>query len=444
FVAGGGEDSVQQPQWSPDGQRLLFISDRSGWWNLYAWGGHDQVESLCALEADFGWPQWLFGLRSYQQLDSQHILAAYNHPKEAGVSLGLINQVSHTVTPIHTGVTHFGSPTVVSVVSSPSTFPRVALMRLEGLQALAAAGPGDWHSLRSSADMALDGGYLSVPQVMEFPSAGGRTAHMVYYPPANKDWVLPEGVLPPLVVHSHGGPTSAAVVSLSLHTQYWTSRGWALADVDYGGSTGYGREYRNRLRGTWGEVDVDDCCAAASWLAAEGKVDPGRMCISGGSAGGFTTLACLAFRDVFSAGCSLYGVADLALLAQDTHKFESRYLDLLVGPLPEAQALYAARSPLLHAQGFTRPIIFFQGEEDAVVPPEQARRMFEAVMQRRLPTALVLFKGEQHGFRQAAAIRAALDGELYFYSKVLGFPGSMPEGVEVPHIHNLTAGHNTT
>jgi dipeptidyl aminopeptidase/acylaminoacyl peptidase len=252
---------------------------------------------------------------------------------------------------------------------------------------------------------------------------GGRSAFMLYYPPKNDQFVAPDdSSVPPLLVKSHGGPTSRARTTYNAGWQYFTSRGFAVADVDYGGSTGFGKEYRNRLKGQWGVVDVDDCCNAALHLADIGLADRKRLVISGGSAGGFTTLACLAFRpNVFSAGASYYGVADLKLLAAETHKFESRYLDSLVGPYPEAISIYEARSPVLSANHVRCPLVQFQGLEDRVVPPSQARAMFKALQSNGIPTALVEFPGEQHGFRGTAAIRRALDGELWFYGRVLGF-----------------------
>ena len=259
--------------------------------------------------------------------------------------------------------------------------------------------------MRRSSDARVDPAYLSVPRAVTFPTTGGQTAHAFYYPPANRDAQAPPGDLPPLLVKSHGGPTSATSPALTLGTQYWTSRGVAVLDVNYGGSTGYGREYRRRLEGQWGVVDVDDCVNGALALAARGEVDPRRLLISGGSAGGYTTLCALAFRDAFRAGGSYYGVSDLEALARDTHKFESRYLDRLIGPYPDRRDLYLARSPIHHLQGLTCPIIFFQGLEDAVVPPAQTETMVDALRQKGVPVAYLPFPGEQHGFRSAAQHR---------------------------------------
>jgi dipeptidyl aminopeptidase/acylaminoacyl peptidase len=258
------------------------------------------------------------------------------------------------------------------------------------------------------------------------PSADGRTTHGLVYPPKNPDFVAPEAERPPLVVMIHGGPTSMASTALRLNVQYYTSRGIAVLDVNYGGSTGYGRAYRERLYGEWGVVDVDDCCFGAAALAAEGRVDAKRLAIRGGSAGGYTTLACLAFRKVFAAGASHYGISDCEILAQDTHKFESRYLDTLIGPYPERRDLYIARSPLHHPDGLDRPVIFFQGLDDKVVPANQAKMLFDVLRRRGVVTAYVPFEGEQHGFRKAENICRALEGELYFFARVFGFEPADP------------------
>jgi dipeptidyl aminopeptidase/acylaminoacyl peptidase len=280
---------------------------------------------------------------------------------------------------------------------------------------------GQIEVLRRSSNLEIEPGYLSVPQAIEFPTTNGQTAHGFFYPPKNRDFVAPEGELPPLLVKIHGGPTAATSTTLSLGVQYWTSRGFAVLDVNYGGSTGYGTEYRRRLNGQWGIVDVDDCANGARFLSERGLADSNRLAITGGSAGGYTTLAALTFRDVFRAGGSHYGVSDTAALARDTHKFESRYLDGLIGPYPERSDLYDERSPVKHTEQLSCPIIFFQGLEDKIVPPNQAEMMVDALRAKGLPVAYVAFEGEQHGFRRAENIKRALDGEFYFYSKIFGF-----------------------
>ena len=278
-----------------------------------------------------------------------------------------------------------------------------------------------WWELRKSLDLEVDPGYLSAAQPVEFPTEDGKTAHAFYYPPRNSDFQAPAGEKPPLLVKSHGGPTGAASTALNLGYQFWTSRGIGVLDVNYGGSTGYGREYRERLNGAWGIVDVDDCSNAALHMVGRGEADGDRLAIDGGSAGGYTTLAALTFKEVFKAGASLYGVSDLGTLAKETHKFESRYLDGLVGPYPERQDLYAERSPINHTDRLSCPLILFQGLEDEVVPPNQAEMMFEAVRAKGIPTAYIPFEGEQHGFRRSENIKRVLEAELYFYSKVFGF-----------------------
>ena len=289
--------------------------------------------------------------------------------------------------------------------------------------------------IRRATELRIDPGYLSIPEAVEFPTTGDRTAHGIFYAPRNQDFVGPEGERPPLLVMIHGGPTSATSTVLRLNIQYYTSRGFAVLDVDYGGSTGYGRPYRERLYGQWGIVDVDDCCHGAKHLAERGLVDAKRLAITGGSAGGYTTLASLAFRDVFAAGSSRYGVSDCEILAKETHKFESRYLDTLIGPYPEGRDLYLERSPIHHLEGLRRPVIFFQGLDDKVVPPNQAEMMFAALRQRGVPTAYVPFPGEQHGFRKAENIQRALEGEFYFFSRIFRFEPA--DAIDPVPIENL-------
>lgn len=445
-VAGSGDEAVMQPRWGPDG-RLYFITDGpSGWWNVHVEEQPGEVVNLCPLEAEIGGPAWIFGGRDFWPLSDGRVLAIYSNPKRAGATLGLIDPASKKVTDISSPFTSFqglavseglGRLLLATIAGTPLRPSALVTVEVAGPDGLLASSPEDWQEVAASSTLQVDTGYLSEAQAIEFPTEGGLNSFMNYYAPRNKDCVYPAGVRPPLLVKIHGGPTAQAGTELRLTLQYWTSRGFAVADVNYGGSTGYGRPYRMRLRKQWGVVDVDDCCNAAKYLASQGLADPERLCIDGGSAGGYTTLACLAFRDVFAAGASHYGVADLELLAKETHKFESRYLDNLLGTLEKDPEIYAARSPIKALDKFNRPIAFFQGLEDEIVPPNQAELMFEALKARGLPTALVLFEGEQHGFRQAANIRRALDGELYFYAKALGFPGSMPPGLEPPAIANV-------
>ena len=431
LVAGGPEESVLQPSWSPDAL-LYFVSDRTNWWNLYRRDETGNLESVTGpLELEFGKPHWVFGAASYGFASAERVICAanergawelYSLDLASGrlVSLGLpYSEMSRADLKVDAAQVVFGA-------GSP-TQP-FSILRLD-------LADSTEESLRRASAVAVDSGYISQPRAIEFPTESGLTAHAFYYPPRNADYAGPESEKPPLLVKSHGGPTAAASQALSLSIQYWTSRGIAVLDVNYGGSTGYGREYRDRLKGQWGIVDVDDCVNGARYLVEQGEVDGSRLAIDGGSAGGYTTLAALAFRDVFLAGASHYGVSDLEALAQDTHKFESRYLDSLIGPYPERRDLYLERSPINHTEGFSCPLILFQGLEDRIVPPSQAVLMFEVVRAKGLPCAYIPFEGEQHGFRRAENIRRALDGELYFYSRVFGF--DLADPVEPVEIENL-------
>ncbi len=426
-VAGGPTESVTQPRWSPAGD-LHFVSDRTGWWNLYRAGEEAPIE---ARTAEFSGPDWVFGQSTYDFFDDGRMAVVWTEGNVA--SLGVVG-LEGGLTPVPNEFSSIGSlravgsSEVVAIAGSPTSSSAVVRF---------ASTTGAVEVLKSSRAAGVDPSYLSRPEAIEFPTEGGATAHAFFYPPTNGDFEAPEGERPPLIVMSHGGPTSASDAVLDLGLQYWTSRGFAVVDVNYGGSTGYGREYRNRLQGNWGIVDVDDCCNAARWLADEGRVDGARMVIRGGSAGGYTTLAALAFRDVFAAGASHYGVADAEALAKDTHKFESRYLDGLIGPYPEARDVYVERSPIHHTDSLDKPMILFQGLEDKVVPPEQAEMMAEALRTKGIPFAYVPFEGEQHGFRQAATIVRVAGAELWFYGRVLGF-GPADE-IEPVHIEGEEA-----
>jgi dipeptidyl aminopeptidase/acylaminoacyl peptidase len=423
-IVGGPGESIYQPSWSPDGT-LYFISDRTGWWNLYRWKD-GQAEALWPKDAEFGLPQWVFRRPTYGFESADSLLCVHG---ENGVDhLTRLDLNRLTLTEIPTPFTridhlHVGNGFVVFIGGSPTRPNVVAKLDLK---------TGKVEELARASRTEIDPGYLSEPQPIEFPTANGRTAFAFYYPPRNKDFTAPAGEKPPLVVHSHGGPTGATTASFRPSYQYWTSRGFAVVDVNYGGSTGYGRAYRERLRGQWGVVDVEDCVAAAEFLVPRGEADPDRLCITGGSAGGYTTLCALTFTDVFAAGASLFGLSDLVLFVGDTHKFESRYLDSLVGPFPERRDLYEARSAVYHAEKLNCPVIFFQGDEDKIVPPNQAEVLVEALKQKGVPVAYVPFAGEQHGFRKAENIRRSVDGEFYFYSRVFGFePADELEPVEI-------------
>lgn len=427
LVSGGPDESIVQPEWSPDGV-LHFVSDRGGWWNLYRWRA-GVVEEVCPMEAEFGGPSWVFGLTYYGFEGPRSIVAVYSkdgfrHLARIDAETGILEEIETPYTDL--SYLKVGEGCAVFVGGSYKTAPEVVRLDLES---------GEARVLRRSDETEVDEGYLSTPKPIEYPTEGGLTAHAIYYPPVNRDFVAPAGELPPLMVKVHGGPTGAVTTTLSWGVQYWTSRGFALVDVNYGGSTGYGREYMRRLIGNWGVVDVDDSVNAAKYLVDQGLADPGRTAIRGGSAGGYTTLCALAFRDFFKAGASYYGLSDLEVFVGDTHKYESRYLFSLVGPYPERRDLYRERSAINHLDGIGVPMIVFQGLEDRVVPPNQAELMVEALRGRGLPVAYMAFEGEQHGFRMAGNIRRSLEAELYFYSRVFGFtPGDELEPVPIENM----------
>jgi dipeptidyl aminopeptidase/acylaminoacyl peptidase len=427
MVAGGREESIFQPAWSPDNV-LHFVSDRSNWWNLYR-EKDGKIEHLAPKEAEFGQPQWVFGQSRYDFLPDGRIACIYS---QDGIDyLGLVSADGQTLTPLATDFTAIGTLHALGdhlwfIAGSPTLGTSIV-----GLNP--ASGAAD--IARQGEQVDVDPTYFSAPRPVEFPTDNGLTAHALFYPPHNPDFAAPPGEEPPLLVISHGGPTSATKAVLDLEIQFWTTRGFGVVDVNYGGSTGYGRDYRQRLNGEWGIVDVVDCINAAKYLIAQGEADGARVAVRGGSAGGYTTLCGLAFHDFFAAGASYYGVADLGLLATDTHKFESRYLDSMVGPYPAMKDVYDARSPLNYADQISCPIILFQGLEDKVVTPNQAEKMVEALRQSGTPFAYIPFEGEQHGFRKAETIIRAAEAELYFYSKVFDF--SLPEPVEPVRIENL-------
>jgi dipeptidyl aminopeptidase/acylaminoacyl peptidase len=417
-VAGGPQESIFQPAWSPDGV-LHFVSDRSGWWNLYRLGPNGP-EPLYPMEAEFGVPQWVFGQQTYGFVSESEIACLYT--KDGQWQLALLDVRTRALKTLGLPFTHLYSLHVrgtvaVCVAASPSHPASVVLIDLRS---------GTWEVLRKSVEVDVDPGYLSTPEPIAFPSADGRTAYGFYYAPKNKDFAAPSGEKPPLLVMSHGGPTSAASSAFNLGIQFWTSRGIAVLDVNYGGSTGYGRAYRDALKGQWGIVDVQDCAAGARYLVDRGDVDGERLAIRGGSAGGYTTLASLVFTDTFRAGASYFGVSDLELLARDTHKFESRYLDSLIGPYPERRDLYIERSPIHHTEKLKCPVIFFQGLDDRVVPPNQAEEMVAQMRARGIPVAYVAYEGEGHGFRRAENIKHSLEAELSFYGEVFGFTPAGP------------------
>ncbi len=414
LVAGGPQESVTQPRYSPAGV-LHFVSDRTGWWNLYAADGTTGGRPLAPAEAEFAGPDWVFGLADYAFGPDGTVVATWT--SDGAGRLGVLAPGRSSFEPVPSSYTVFGAVQatadgVVVLAASAQDPPSVVTVALPG---------GEHEVVRASRPSVVDRGYLSVPEPFEFATAGGLRAHALVYPPTNPDFTGPDGERPPLIVAVHGGPTSSASSALNYTIQFWTSRGFTVADVDYGGSSGYGRAYRQRLAGGWGVVDVADCEAAATALADAGRVDRSRLAIHGGSAGGYTTLCAATFGEVFATGASYYGVADAGALARDTHKFESRYLDGLIGPWPEAEALYEERSPIFHTDRLATPLIIFQGLEDKVVPPNQAEMMVDALRSRGVPVAYLAYEGEQHGFRRAENIVRTAEAELYFYGRMLGF-----------------------
>jgi dipeptidyl aminopeptidase/acylaminoacyl peptidase len=431
-VAGGEEDSIFQPEWSPDGV-LYFTSDRTGWWNIYSWR-LDGIEGVTQIEAELGAPQWAFGMSTYAFESPGRIASSVT--ASGTHRIALVDTGSGRLEPLETAYSQFhwsiqaGPGFVVFVGGSPTEPPSIVHVHLPHQRV---------EVLRRAFDVTVDPSYISIPEPIEFPTEHGLTAHAFLYRPHNPDYVAPAGEHPPLIVLSHGGPTAATSTSFSPSYQYWTSRGFALLDVNYGGSTGYGRAYRQRLNGQWGVVDVDDCVNGARFLTSQGLVDPNRMAISGASAGGYTALCAITFRNVFKAGASHFGISELEVFTKDTHKFESRYMDRLVGHYPEKRDVYRERSALNHVDRISCPVILFQGSEDEIVPPSQAELIVAALRKQKLAVAYLLFEGEQHGFRRAENIKRALDGEFYFYSKIFGFQPADPiEPVEIENLEAVT------
>ncbi len=426
-LAGGQGIAAFQPEWDAQG-RLLWVDDRDGWWRLYREDRPNQP--LVSVEAEFGLPLWQLGAHSYRPLPDGRIFATYC--RDGIWRSGLIDPDAGTLEELELGLAGLGpfmaagAGKVLGVAHWVDRPSALVAIDLEGRRV---------EILHSSMSIDVPEGAISRPQPISFPGAQGQTAHGFYYPPTNADFMGLPDEKPPLIVKSHGGPTSQTSPSFSLKIQFWTSRGFAVLDVNYSGSTGYGRAYRDRLKGQWGLADVADVAAGARFLAERGLADPARLIVTGGSAGGYTTLSALTFTDVFQAGCSSYGIGDLETLARDTHKFESRYLDALVGPWPQAADIYRARSPIHHVDRLNCPVIFLQGADDKVVPPNQAEAMVEALDAKGVPVAYILFEGEGHGFRKADSVRRALESELGFYGRIFGFT---PAGeIEYPTIRNL-------
>lgn len=437
-VAGGDAESLFQPAWSPAGE-LYVVSDRSGWWNLYcvrggssatAHGDADAaLEALHPMEAEFGKPQWVFGMTTYGFTADGRVVCLYD--QDGVTHLAVCDPSGGTFADMPTPYSTMRDLTVkgeqaVFVGSSPTAGEAIVELDLRA---------GTCHVLRHSDRAVVDTRYVSIAEPIRFPTEGGLHAHAFFYPPVNPDFEGPAGTLPPLIVIAHGGPTSSTHSGFRWPIQYWTSRGFAVVDVDYGGSSGHGRAYRQRLDGQWGITDVNDAINAARYLIGQERVNKDALAVRGGSAGGYLVLCGLAFHDFFKAGASYYGVGDLEALMTDTHKFESRYLLRLVGPYPEAQALYQARSPIHFVEQMSSAMILFQGAEDKVVPPNQAESIYQVVRAKGLPVAHVLYEGEGHGFKRAETITHSLEAELYFYGKIFGFePADTIEPVTIDNI----------
>jgi dipeptidyl aminopeptidase/acylaminoacyl peptidase len=421
-ITGSSTEWISQPRWSPEGV-LHFAAEPTGWMNLFRWVD-GRMEQITNLEAELVGPDWQFGYVTYEFLGGGEILAI---ARSGGRDELIRIAPDGAVTPIDVPYTEMSSLSVdgdrvVMRAAAPDKPAAVIDIDLDGNVTV----------LRTANPSTPDPADVSLPRHIEFPTTGGRTAYGNYYAPTNRSFAGPDGELPPLLVTSHGGPTAGAFSGFATGLQLFTSRGYAVLDVDYGGSTGYGKAYRKRLEGQWGIVDVDDCVAGAKFLAEEGLVDGSRQAIRGGSASGFTTLAALAFTDQFDAGCTYFGIGDLRAFVKDTHKFESRYLESLLGTWPEAKQVYLDRSPSLHAEQITAPVLVQQGEEDKVVPKAEADRIVDALFERRVPHAYLLYPGEDHGFRGHDAIIRSFGAELSFYAQVFGFePADDIEPLEI-------------
>ena len=436
-VAGGLKESVYQPEWSPD-NRLYFVSDRTGWWNIYR-SNNGRAEAICPLEAEFGGPQWVFRQSHYGFASPRQIICIYT--MKGGTHLARLDTVTgrleEILTPYSGGARQIrdiavGPDHAVFVGGSPTEAESIVQIDLRTPKLTV---------LRRSRNVTVDNRYLSIPRHVEFQTTNGLTAHSFYYPAKNPDYSAPASEKPPLIAICHGGPTGQTSTVLRYSIQYWTSRGIAVLDVDYGGSTGYGRPYRERLNGQWGVVDVDDCVNGARHLIQNGEVDRNRVAIEGGSAGGYTTMCALTFRDFFKAGASYFGISDLETFVKDTHKFESRYLDRLVGPYPEKKDLYRERSAINYVERVSCPMILFQGLEDKIVPPDQSEKFYKVLRDKGLPTAYIAYEGEQHGFRKSENIKRSIEAELYFYGKVFDFEPA--DQIESVHIDNIEATKRT-
>ena len=420
-------ESIFQPQWSPTGE-LYFVSDRADWWNIYRYNTSTKLCQLVVeMNTEFGLPQWVFGMSCYGFLNSFTLFCCYNNAGEW--QAGLIDTISRQMTPVELP---YNSIEAIQCNDHTDTAVMIAANATQADCVI------QWHDhrheiLAQSKSQTVEKNGIALAETITFNNDKDQAVHGFFYPPTHANYCGLDNTLPPLIVMCHGGPTAATKPTYNLKVQYWTSRGFAVFDINYSGSTGYGRQYRDRLKGQWGVADVDDLCAGADYLIEQGRVNPEQAIIRGSSAGGYSVLAALAFRDTFKAGASLYGIGDLSLLAKDTHKFESRYLDQLIGKYPEDKTIYEARSPINHAKQLNCPVIFLQGLEDKVVPPNQAETMVNALVENKVPVAYVTYAEEGHGFRQAETIQHSLAVEYAFYAEIFGF--STEENLpEVPFV----------
>jgi dipeptidyl aminopeptidase/acylaminoacyl peptidase len=422
----GPDESIFQPEWSADGV-LHFSTDRTGFWNVHRLVG-EEIENVAPVEAEIGWPHWSFALSRYAFLDDGRIACVVTRNGYDGLEIA--DPQAAKLEPVGLPFNNYGP--VLRSNGSRVAFVAASETQPHGLYEFDVRS-GELTTYRAPA-ATLDPDWISRPEQIEFQGSGGRS-YAFYYAPTNPDVEPPAGELPPLRVLSHGGPTGATAPDYDAGVQYWTTRGFAVVDVNYGGSTGYGREYRKRLHGRWGIVDVEDCVAAARHLVETGRADPNRLVIEGGSAGGYTTLCALVFTDVFAAGVNHFGVTDLETFARDTHKFEARYMDLLVGPYPEQKDLYEERSPTHHFDRLSCPVLTYQGLDDRVVPPSQSEQLVEALERKGLPYAYLAFEGEGHGFRRRESILRVPEATLYFLSRIFGFePADELEPIEIKNI----------
>jgi dipeptidyl aminopeptidase/acylaminoacyl peptidase len=405
--------------------------------NLYRLAG-EEIEAVAPMDAEVVYPDWLFGYSTYQFLpDGSIVVVARSGGRDRLYRIAHGSADAEAIDVPFTEMSGLAVDGSQLVLRGASPTTPAAIVELD-------TTTGEWQELRRASDMVLDPADIAVPQPVEFPTTDGRTAFGLFYPPTNSSFAGPDGERPPLVVTSHGGPTASAYSALTLSVQLFTSRGYAVLDVDYGGSTGYGKEYRKRLEGEWGVVDVDDCVNGAAWLAEQGLVDRERLAIRGGSASGYTTLCAITFRDEFKAGTSYFGIGDLETFDTQTHKFEAKYTGTLVGPYPEAKQLYHDRSPLNFTERISRPLLILQGAEDRIVPPAQAEQIVDALWEKRLPHAYLLFPGEDHGFRAAENIIRSFEAELSFYGQVFGFePADPMEPIKVEFLGEASGSRDT-